>query len=63
MGADKSLALPERKQATVVPCREHFVLSYLISFLYFIYVGSNLRTAGCIFPAEQAGSLDHLSLT
>ena len=48
---------------TVVPCREHFVLFYLISFLYFIYVGSNLRTAGFIFPAQQTGSLDHLSLT
>ena len=47
----------------VVPCREHFVLFYLISFLYFIYVGSNLRTAVCTFPAKQTGSLDHLSLT
>ena len=47
----------------VVPCREHFVLFYLISFLYFIYVGSNLRKAGRIFPAEQTGRLDHLSLT
>jgi len=50
---------------TVVPCREHSILFYSVPFhfIYFMYVGSILRTAGCISQLNKQGRPDHLSFT
>jgi len=48
---------------TVVPCRDHFILLYLISFYIFHICWKYFKDGWVHFPTEQTGSPDHLSFT